>query len=156
MSAATGSVGTSRSSIRTILGTWTWDADADVLGPAKGAADLWWEIHDETRRSLVLQNGAQAALVPDLPFEGLTATDIALMPMMGVIPGAEVAKPGTVIALRTSEGAMAKLRVRKLYTLNDLTFAGADDLSAYWRQFYGDGAAYQNYHLEIEFQILSR
>ena len=64
-----------------------------------------------------------------------------------------VLTPGTIVALRTSEGNVAKLKVLGYRALHDFDFPEASALSQQWRDSVLQQADCSNYHLEVEWVL---
>ncbi len=102
----------------TVKPSFTLDLETGDTAALK-AADLWWHFATKTDRSLDLRNSALMARIPDAGGRDFPAMDAAFLatlrydlvrlPASGA--GAEI-KDGTVIAVRTTEGNLAKLRIR--------------------------------------------
>ena len=102
------------SGTKLLRGTWVWDIDSNTEG-SKESVDLWWEHVDERERYLVPKNGAGLAVVKDRKFENLHISDLNKLAYTSDRVPASDAKPeidvGTVLAVRTTEGKLAKLEV---------------------------------------------
>lgn len=100
----------------TILkGTWTFDLDTGVQGPA-GGADMWWEQVDNTTRFLVPQSGAMFRNMgkPDFDAVGrqtLECQPYTASPINGSNNAANKLTPGTVVAVKTNAGRYAKVKI---------------------------------------------
>jgi hypothetical protein len=105
-----------RSKGSTVLkGTWTFDLDTGVQGPA-GGADLWWEQVNSVIRLLVPQNGALLAHMGKPNFDAVSLQTLksqaySSSPINGSNNSSNKLKPGTVIAVKTSAGRYAKLKI---------------------------------------------
>lgn len=105
-----------RSKGTTVLkGTWTFDFDTGVQGPASGS-DLWWEQIDTVNRLLVPQSGAMFCHMGKPNFEAVSFQTLqtqayTALPINGSNTAANRLTPGTVIAIRTNAGRFAKLRI---------------------------------------------
>ncbi len=101
----------------TILkGTWTFDFDSAIQGPATGA-DVWWEQVNRVTRFLVPQNGAMLANLGQPNFDAISLQTLksepyTTVPINGSENGANKLTAGTVIAIKTSDGRFAKMRVK--------------------------------------------
>jgi hypothetical protein len=100
----------------TILkGTWTFDLDTGTQGPATGA-DIWWEQVNNVVRFLVPQGGAMLAHMGSPNFDAVSLQTLQSQPYTtNPINGSNNASnkltPGTVIAIKTSAGRYAKMRI---------------------------------------------
>jgi len=100
-----------------IGGTCTFDLDFGASGGGSGTeADLWWEQVDSTTRNLVPQRGAALARLGGVGFDALTAAALANQGYSGsAINGSNNASNeltvGTVLAVRTSKGNLAKVKI---------------------------------------------
>ena len=64
--------------------------------------------------------------------------------------------PGTVIALLTAEGNLAKLKIVGFRALHDLSFREAEDLPAECRVLAAKEPNISKYHIEIEWVLFKR
>lgn len=100
----------------TILkGTWTFDFDSGVQGPASGA-DIWWEQVNNVTRYLVPKSGAMLANMGKVNFDAvsrqtLTTQAYTATPINGSNNSANKLTSGTVVAIKTNAGRYAKMRV---------------------------------------------
>ncbi len=99
----------------TLKGTWTFDFDAGVAGP-DGGADIWWQQVNSVTRYLMPQSGAMLAHMGKPDFEAISLQTLAAQPYTanpidGSNKPANKLKPGTVIAIKTSAGRYAKMKV---------------------------------------------
>ena len=99
----------------TLKGTWTFDLDTGVQGPASGA-DLWWRQMNTVTRYLVPQSGAMLAHMGKPNFDAVSLTTLKAQsytttPINGSNNSSNKLKPGTVIAVRTGAGRYAKLKI---------------------------------------------
>ena len=99
---------------KVIQGTFMWDIDSNA-DRAGSDADLWWEHVNRHERYLVPRNGAGLAVVKSKSFEQLGLADLKELEYAKArLSGSDtdtVIKAGTVLALRTTEGRFAKLKV---------------------------------------------
>ncbi len=102
------------SGTKLLKGTWAWDIDSNSDGP-KISVDIWWEHVNQQERYLVPMNGAGITVVKDRTFEDLNFSDLIKMDFASRRISASDAKPdidvGTILAVRTNEGNLAKLEV---------------------------------------------
>lgn len=99
----------------TLKGTWTFDFDTGVQGPT-GGADIWWEQVNSTVRYLVPQSGAMLAHMGKPNFDAVSLPTLKSLAYTAAnINGSNTAanqlKAGTVIAIKTSAGRYAKMRI---------------------------------------------
>lgn len=99
----------------TLKGTWTFDFDSGVQGPA-GGADIWWEQVNNVIRYLVPQSGAMLAHMGKPNFDAvslqtLKAQPYTANPINGSNNASNKLTAGTVIAIKTNAGRYAKLRI---------------------------------------------
>jgi hypothetical protein len=98
-----------------LKGTWTFDFDSGVQGPASGA-DIWWEQVNTVTRYLVPKSGAMLANMGTVDFESLSRQTLQIQPYTATpINGSNNAsnklKAGTVVAIKTNAGRYAKMRI---------------------------------------------
>jgi hypothetical protein len=103
--------------LATIPGTWTFDLDEGVIGPAAGE-DFWWEIISASahERSLVPRNGATYSIRGPQDLEDVDYSECDGATYSGATIQANQAGPNqipgnTVVCYRTSEGRTGKFRV---------------------------------------------
>lgn len=119
-----------------IKGTWTFDLETGTPGHGPDR-DLWWEQVDDVTRRLRPQNGALIAALGHVDFVDLTPEDLRRAPL-GTAPanGSRTAgnqlDPGSVIAVRTAAGNLAKLEV----------LSYGYDLGVRWATYLDDQAAH--------------
>ncbi|MCU0917468.1 MAG: trypsin-like peptidase domain-containing protein [Planctomycetes bacterium] len=103
-----------------LRGTYAWDLDRGD-DQDRSAVDLWWEHVDERQRYLVPQNGAQLAVIKGKAFATVTQDDVQRAKFTGDRLSASDAAPlidvGTILAVRTAEGNLAKLEIVGFDTL---------------------------------------
>ena len=106
-----------------LKGTWTFDFDTGVQGPA-GGADIWWEQVNSVVRYLVPQSGAMLAHMgkPDfdaVSYQTLKGLSYTATPIVGSNNSTNKLKAGTVVAIKTSAGRYAKMKINSYgYSLN--------------------------------------
>jgi len=107
-----------------------WDIDFDVLSPPKGADLAWesmprasldWPYGDDSLLTVKRMNDTPFIFQPEMgtrivrvekhAYEELDYGTISRMNIFRKLVPSRVLPPGTVLAMRTSEGALAKLRV---------------------------------------------
>jgi hypothetical protein len=136
-----------------ILGTWTWDIETNKQGNKKGA-DVWWEQVTDKERFLVPQNGAGLIVVlGKKAFDKITQVDLAALSYSDKKLASDSLAPGTVVALRTTEGNLAKLKVVKYRELHDFSFPEAKLLDEKTRAFFLKHPNRKNYHIEVEWVL---
>ena len=100
----------------TLKGTWTFDFDSGVQGPASGA-DIWWEQVNTTVRFLVPKSGAMLFNLgvrnfDAVSFQTLQGLSYTSLSINGTVGSANRLTAGTVIAIRTNSGRFAKMLVK--------------------------------------------
>ncbi|MHC4242477.1 MAG: GLUG motif-containing protein [Planctomycetota bacterium] len=137
----------------TILGTWTWDVEADTLGRSE-TVDFWWEHVNETERYLVPINGAQAAVVSERSFDEVDLEFVNSLILSGQgLSGSDVGSvlnPGAVIAFQTSEGNKGKLRIEGYRALHDFSFPEASYLDEGLKSYLLTRPNREKYHLHVK------
>ena len=98
-----------------LKGTWTFDLDTGVQGPPSGS-DLWWQQVNTVTRYLVPQSGAMLAHMGKPNFDAVSLQTLQTQPytatpMNGSNNTGNKLTAGTVIAIRTSAGRYAKLKI---------------------------------------------
>ncbi len=83
----------------------------------------------------------------------MTREDLAGLAYLAKKLARDSLTPGTVLALRTTEGNFAKLRVVGYRSCHDFSFPEAKLLSAEWRANGLKTPDQQNYHLEVEWVL---
>ena len=140
-----------------IPGTWLWDVESNELGGTSDNADLWWEHVTREERYLVPQNGARIAVVSGQRYEDIDLASLANLTLIedriSGSDGNNLLRPGTLLALRTAEGNMVKLKVVRYYRLHNFEFDGAEVLPANWKDFVLTSPDIDNYHLELEWTL---
>ena len=137
-----------------VLGTHFWQIGG--AQPGKGRADFWWEIINAKDRCLVPQGGAAASVVAGKRFEELTRADLAKLTYAGnKIPGAALV-PGTVVAVRTTQGNYAKLKVVRYHDSHDVAFQEIGTANPAWVLLLLRRPKMENYHLEVEWVLYRR
>ena len=93
----------------TIPGTWTWKVGARVAEKS-AVPDFWWEQVSESKRDLVPQNGAVAAVV-DGPYNDVNAEQIKASNLTKErIDGSQL-RVGRVVIFKTTAGQIGKFEV---------------------------------------------
>lgn len=149
----------SRSSGKTVLpGTWQWDIDTDSIGGDRREVDLWW-AHRKGKRSLEVMNGAAMAMLDGVSYEALDDKYIKKCTLsthpIDDPDSSQALNPGTVIAVRTSAGNLAKLRISRFLELHDFSFSGSEVLDDSWRTTALGLPNIKKYHMEIEWTLYS-
>jgi hypothetical protein len=107
-----------------VRGTFSYDFDAGVETSA--GADVFWQQMTATTRSFVPQNGAAFSNMGAANFDAITKAQLqALSYSTASISGSDSGNqmpPGTVIAVKTSSGRFAKVRITAKDSANTLTF----------------------------------
>jgi hypothetical protein len=137
---------------RTVIpGTWSWQVEGNRIEATR--ADLFWQQVSATERNLVPQGGAGWAIVQGRPFEKITLADLKKAEYStGKLPGSSL-RPGTVVALRTRGGKLARLKVVGYRALHDTSFPEARHLSPAWVRFAQGQPNTQEYHLEVDWVL---
>ena len=140
---------------RTVIpGTWAWNIETNKLGGEK--ADLWWSHHTDAERSLMPKNGA-AVVVVTKAFDKIDLADLKATKFGNEkISGSDndnKLQPGTVLAVRTTSGNYAKVRVVRYYRLHDFSFPGSEVLTEGWKQFVLRKPDRDFYHIEVEWML---
>lgn len=99
----------------TLKGTWTFDFDSGVQGPA-GGADIWWEQVDSVVRYLVPQSGASIVHMGKPNFDAVSLQTLKTQaytstPIVGSNNATNKLTAGSVIAVKTNAGRYAKLKI---------------------------------------------
>ena len=119
----------SRTGTTSVPGTWEWDIESDTLGTGTDS-DVWWNQLTSSERQLYPQNGAQLVLVTGASYEEVS---LSVLRSLGYseapISGSDesgVLGVGVVLAMRTSDGNYAKLRIdRYREVFNEIVFEWA-------------------------------
>ena len=103
-----------KSGTTVIPAAFSWDAESDAV--ADGAdGDLRWEHVGPTERYLVPVNGTEAAVVKYRGYEQVDGTFLERWHMpkdrMPAGDAEGVLAPGAVVAFRTAQGALGKLKI---------------------------------------------
>jgi hypothetical protein len=98
-----------------LKGTWTFDLDTGVQGPA-GGADLWWQQVNSVTRYLNPQSGAMLSHMGKPNFDAVSLQTLkgrpySTTPINGSNNSSNKLTAGTVIAIKTNAGRYAKLKV---------------------------------------------
>jgi hypothetical protein len=137
---------------RTVIpGTWSWTVEGNTVGGDR--ADLFWEQVSGSERNLVPRGGAAWAVLKGKPFEKVGPADLRKAAYSREkLPGSSL-RPGTVLALRTGGGKLAKLKVVGYRALHDTSFPEARHLSPAWVRFARGRPDVQEYHLELDWAL---
>jgi hypothetical protein len=135
-----------------VLGTWTWKIEGNELGGKQGA-DFQWQRATETEANLVPQGGAGWAIIKEKAFDKVTREDLAKADYSTEKLAGTQLTPDTVVAVRTSDGKFAKLRVVGYRELHDVTFPEAKHLSPAWVQAALQRDNIKEYHLEVNWVL---
>ena len=143
-----------------LLGTYIWDADADAFPASERLSgktgDIWWRQERLDKQSLVPLGNTLIIEVRDRDFAGLTVEDLKVLRYSPKPIANDRIVPGAIIALRTSEGNYAKLRVVGYRPLHDFSFKEAVVLDACWKTFVLKKSNKENYHLEVEWVLYTK
>jgi uncharacterized RDD family membrane protein YckC len=139
-----------------IPGTWMWDAEHNAVG-SLGGVDLWWQQRSPTERFLSPRQGAAIAPVQGAKYEALDAAALARLaytsePISGSDTGSQL-EPGAVVALRTGEGNLVKLKVVRYRNSHDVAFPGSEVLSAAAKETAGKRPPIAKYNIELEWTL---
>lgn len=138
-----------------IMGTWTWDIETNSQGPSPNL-DVWWQQVNKVDQFLVPKFRTSMAVIKDKNYELVDVDDLF---------GAEFAKrpirntlltPGAVLAMKTTEGNFAKIKVIGYRDLHDFSFVDARFARESWKYFIWNSPNRPNYHLEIEWTLYRR
>lgn len=138
-----------------IMGTWNWDIETNSQGPSP-TLDVWWQQVNKVDQFLVPKFRTSMAVIKDKSYELVDVDDLF---------GAEFAKrpirntlltPGTVLAMKTTEGNFAKIKVIGYRDLHDFSFVDARFARESWKYFIWNSPNRPNYHLEIEWTLYRR
>ena len=119
----------SRTGTTSVPGTWEWDIESDTLGTGTDS-DVWWNQLTPSERQLYPQNGAQLVLVTGASYEEVSLSVLQSLsysdaPISGS-DGSGVLGVGVVLAMRTSDGNYAKLRIDRYREIrNEIVFEWA-------------------------------
>ena len=145
-----------------LLGTYMWDIESDSFpsyplkynDPKK--ADIWWHQIDNTIQEFYAKNGAAFADVSDRSFWALTPEDLQKLQYSGKpIPNTKL-EIEAVIAMRTSDGNSAKLRITGHRALHDFSFKEAEILREEWKAFVLQRENLEKYHIEIDWVLYTK
>jgi hypothetical protein len=141
-----------------IPGDRSWDIEKDQLS----GGDLQWSPSLVGGGRLTPINGAQAAVVPARSgflgransFDKVGPALLRGLKFSKDALGPAHLKPGTILAVRTSQGHYAKVRVVRYFRLHDFNFPGADeDLTPEWKAKALKRPDVEQYHLEVEWAL---
>lgn len=135
-----------------IPGTGTWDIETNKTGDVM-IADVWWEQQSEKEQFLTPLNGAGITLIGQKAFEKISRQDLAALKYSDKKIAYDRLAPGTVVALRTRGGNIAKLKVIKYRELHDFSFAAAKLMDKQRRNHLKIGPNIKNYNIELEWVI---
>ena len=139
-----------------IPGTWTWDIETNNQGGDKGV-DVQWQQATATEQFWVPLNGAGLIVFDKKKaFDKITRQDLAELKYSDKKLANDALTPGTVVALRTSEGNFAKLKVVKYRELHDFSFPEAKLLKEEIREFFLKQPNTKNYHIEVEWVLYKK
>jgi hypothetical protein len=98
-----------------LKGTWTFDFDSGVQGPATGA-DIWWEQVNNVTRYLVPKSGAMLANMGKVNFDAVSRQTLLIQPytatpIVGSNNNTNKMTAGSVIAIKTNAGRYAKMLI---------------------------------------------
>lgn len=148
-----------KSGTTVIPGNAAWDAETDSMVHSSDtpSADLWWEMVSETQRYLIPCNDARAAVAKHKSYEEITGRHLERWHMprekLSGSDGDDRLQPGTVIAFRTAEGTLGKLRIVGFRPLHDLSFPEAGVYTEAWKAEAANRPNYERYHIEIEWTL---
>jgi hypothetical protein len=107
-----GAAGT-REGTTTIIGTSLWDVETNHQGgPRLPGADLWLDqVRPGTSVLVPMGTAALATVPPSLGFDPITRSDLQPLSYSQSRVDVSTAQAGRVLALRTTEGHLAKLQI---------------------------------------------
>jgi hypothetical protein len=107
-----------------ILGTYRWDIETNKQEPRPGL-DVWWEQFRSGDQYLTPMAGASLFVVENADFDKLTRDDLAKLKFGHDRLSNAVLLVNVVVAVRTVEGNLAKLKVIGYRDSHDLSFEEA-------------------------------
>lgn len=136
-------------------GTFMWDTKNNAVG---GSGDLWWQHKSDTERQLTPQFGAAIAVAGKDAFDKLDAQEMAKLefstaPLAGN-DGLTALDPGAVLALRTADGKLMKLKVLGYRDSHDTAFSGSQVLTENWKQQVKGKPKIDRYHIGLQWEIV--
>ncbi len=137
--------------ITVLPGTWTWDADSNQLGNARGT-DVHWSIGGR-QNALNPRNGAALTIVKGKDFDQITHQDLKQLEYSNLPIDSDAMPPGTVLAMRTNEGHFVKLRVDRYRDSHDHDFADASVMHDRFKELLLSRPEREDYHIGLEWRL---
>jgi len=135
-----------------VLGYNHWASNGNRQGKMQDGADLRWESNLKLKM-LHAVNGAKIGIVVGKPFDKLTLEDLKKFNFRDEKVARAGLNPGAVLAVRTADGNLAKLRIVGYRAKHDFGFEEAGSLTPYLAAFYIRSPNVNEMHLEIEWVI---
>lgn len=139
-----------------VPGTWEWDLEQNALGSCD--PDFWWERFDDKEAHLVAVPGVKVAVVPNADYDEIGYTFLKSFPFADENPdltnrGDKLAlSPGTVLAVKTSKGHYAKMRVMGYVDSHKESFAGSAILMPFIK-ILKTKPELKNYHIALDWAL---
>lgn len=138
-----------------IMGTWIWDIERNQQKKGSLDPDVWWQQVNEIDQFLVPVGRSKIAVMEGVDYHSLSAFDLQQVRFLRArVPNHRLV-PGAVLALRTTDGNLAKIRVIGYRDLHDESFDDARQGSPCWFDHLRSKPNRPNYHLEIEWTLYS-
>lgn len=137
-----------------IMGTWMWDIELNSQARSPNA-DVWWQQANDVDQYLVPVCNSRMALLSDIDYDSLTASDLRRVRFSRARILNDHIVPGAILALRTNEGNLAKIRVIGYRQMHDMSFDDARFAWPGWSSYLVSRPNKLNYHLEIEWSLYS-
>ncbi len=135
-----------------ILGTHTWDIETNQQNGPK-VTGLWWHQVSATEQYLASIGGLRLAVVLEKGFDTITQEDLANLRFSDTKLAKNRLTPGTLLAVRTKDGNLAKLKVLGYRASQDFSFPEANLLTEKVRAFFLTKPNRMDYHLEVEWVL---
>lgn len=138
-----------------IMGTWSWDIETNSQGRSD-FSDVWWQQVDDVQQFLVPLRRAAVIVVDTKEYDSITIDDLTNTRFSRQRIENIHLEPGTVLALRTTEGNLAKIRIIGYRELHDSSFADAQFARPTWLDYLLTRPNRLKYHLEVEWTLYPR